>query len=188
MPIVYENVPASALDALDAGQGLLAAGEANLKAMLQDARLNTQAHQPHRMMSFSLEHLDQPDPQQFFAETGWRYIGAHDGVDYSVEVHSDATAQQHRFAMINFGPYIEATRKGLAQAAQHPDILAHPYHFVLLHVLDVPLIALYFYPQADAPAYAMVLSPLSVNPAQQHHVISRSDLFALLKKEAGSGP
>lgn len=188
MPIVYENVPQASLDALDAGQGLLAAGEANLKLMLAEARRDHMAHQPHRTMAFFIQHLGEQAPAENFVDTGWRYIGTQGGVDYSVEVRVDPASQQHSFAMINFSPYIEATRTGLSAAAQHPDIQAHPYHFVLLHVPDVPLLALYFFPEGEAPAYAMVLSPLSVNPSRQQQIMPASELFSLITAEAGKHP
>lgn len=185
MPIVYETVPPDSLDALDAGQALLAQGEVNLRAMLERARGNTAAHQPHRMLSLPAQHLDKPQLQQFFVPTGWRYIGNLDGVDYSVEVGCDAAEQQHAFAMINFGPYIAATRAGLAAAGQHPDISAQPYHFALLHVPAVPLLALYFYTDTDAPPFAMVLSPLSVDPSRSQQLLPIAEFLTVLEKERG---
>ena len=187
MPIIFEPVPQDVHEAVQSGASLLADGEMNLRAMLDNAVEKADEHRPHRMAALYKQHLAESDPLSARVHTGWRYIGAHDGIEYSLELTPQQGPDAHQFAMINFGPYIAATHQALEAAQAHPAIAGADYRFLLLHVPHIPLLALLFIPEGEGGALAMPISPLSVAPEQQNQMLDAQAFAALVNQEAGGG-
>ena len=98
--------------------------------------------------------------------SGFRYLVEGNGTNIAAaEVHADATGAATLLANINFGPFVDATAKALAQAATLPAVQASSYEVRLLRFSAIALMALWLKPDAGG---ADIIFPLAPAPDGLH--------------------
>jgi hypothetical protein len=98
--------------------------------------------------------------------SGFRYLVEGNGTNIAAaEVHADATGTATLLANINFGPFVDATTKALAQVATLPAVQASSYEVRLLRFAAIALMALWLKPDAGG---ADIIVPLAPAPDGLH--------------------
>jgi len=95
--------------------------------------------------------------------TGFRYLVSGAGTHIAAaEVLADETGAAQLVANINYGPFVEASAKGLVEAAALPAVAAASYEGRLLRFSAIGLMALWLKPDKSG---ADILYPLAPAPA-----------------------
>ena len=98
--------------------------------------------------------------------SGFRYLVEGNGTNIAAaEVHAEATGTATLLANINFGPFVDATAKALAQVATLPSVQAGSYEVRLLRFSAIALMALWLKPDAGG---ADIIFPLAPAPDGLH--------------------
>jgi len=98
--------------------------------------------------------------------SGFRYLVEGNGTNIAAaEVHAEATGTATLLANINFGPFVDATAKALAQVATLPAVQASSYEVRLLRFSAIALMALWLKPDAGG---ADIIFPLAPAPDGLH--------------------
>ncbi|HEY1646843.1 MAG TPA: hypothetical protein VGF96_02585 [Terracidiphilus sp.] len=113
--------------------------------------------------------------------TGFRYLVTAGGTAVAAaEVLADDAGTAKLVANINYGPFVEATARGLTEAASLPAATAGSYEMRLLRFAAIGLMALWLKPEAGG---ADILYPLAPVPAglQAERPYTEADLLGAIR-------
>jgi hypothetical protein len=113
--------------------------------------------------------------------TGFRYLVGGGGTQVAAaEVLTDEGGAAKLVANINYGPFVAATERGLAQTASIPAVASASYEARLLRFAAIGLMTLWLKPDA---AGADILYPLAPAPAglQAERPYAEGEFFAAVR-------
>lgn len=113
--------------------------------------------------------------------TGFRYLVSSGSAHVAAaEVLTDHAGAANLVANINYGPFVEATARGLEKAGAHPPVAAGSYEARLLRFSAIGMVALWLKPDAGG---ADIFFPLAPAPAglEAERPYSEAELFAAIR-------
>jgi hypothetical protein len=122
--------------------------------------------QPHAVYDLRADVVAGGGGLESATASGFRYLVEGNGASVAAaEVHADAAGTATLLANINFGPFVAATSKALAQVATLPDVRANSYEVRLLRFSAIALMALWLKPDSGG---ADIIYPLAPAPDGLH--------------------
>jgi hypothetical protein len=121
-----------------------------------------QVQQPHAVYDLRADAIAHGDGLASAKASGFRYLIGTGGANVAAaEVLADASGNATVLANINYGPYVEATTRSLAQVATLSAVGAGSYEVRLLRFSAIALMALWLKPDAGG---ADIIYPLAPAP------------------------
>lgn len=162
MAIHYASEPANGSSLVRASLEKVASRPSPLSGRGIDFKA-LEVSQPHAVYDLRADQVAAGGRLSSARHTGFRYLVSGAGAHVAAaEVLADETGSAQLVANVNYGPFVEASAKGLEQAAALPAVTAGSYEARLLRLSAIGLMALWLkrdkggadivYPLAPAPA------------------------------------
>jgi hypothetical protein len=161
MPLHFATEPKNGTALVQKALSKLATRPSPLSARAVDFNA-LQVQQPHAVYDLRADAIAHGDGLASAKASGFRYlIGTGGGNVAAAEVLADASGNATVLANINYGPYVEATTRSLAQVATLSAVGAGSYEVRLLRFSAIGLMALWLKPDAGG---ADIIYPLAPAP------------------------
>jgi hypothetical protein len=161
MPLHFATEPKNGTALVQKALSKLATRPSPLSARAVDFNA-LQVQQPHAVYDLRADAIAHGDGLASAKASGFRYLIGTGGANVAAaEVLADASGNATVLANINYGPYVEATTRSLAQVATLSAVGAGSYEVRLLRFSAIALMALWLKPDA---AGADIIYPLAPAP------------------------
>jgi hypothetical protein len=140
-----------------------------------------QISEPHAVYDLRADEVAAGKGLASARRTGFRYLVSGGGAHVAAaEVLADESGAAQLVANINYGPFVEATAKGLTQAAALPATASGSYEARLLRFSAIGLMALWLKPDAGG---ADILYPLAPAPVglQAERPYAENEFFGAIR-------
>jgi hypothetical protein len=161
MPLTYAQEPKNGAALVQAGLRKQSQRQGAVGAMVDPttAKLNP----PHAVYDLRADDIADGGGLASARASGYRYIVGGAGTRAAAaEVTTDASGTATLLANLNFGPYVNATTKALAQLQTLPEVSSASYEVRLLRFSAISLMALWL---KAASGGADIIYPLDPAPA-----------------------
>jgi hypothetical protein len=161
MPLHFATEPKNGTALVQKALSKLATRPSPLSARAVDFNA-LQVQQPHAVYDLRADAIAHGDGLASAKASGFRYLIGTGGANVAAaEVLADASGNATVLANINYGPYVEATTRSLAQVATLSAVGAGSYEVRLLRFSAIALMALWLKPDAGG---ADIIYPLAPAP------------------------
>jgi len=160
MPLHFATEPKNGTALVQKALSKLATRSSPLSARAIDFNA-LQVQQPHAVYDLRADAIAHGDGLASAKASGFRYLVATGGTTVAAaEVLADANGNATVLANVNYGPYVEATARALAQVATLSAVGAGSYEVRLLRFSAIALMALWLKPDSGGPISSIRSLPL----------------------------
>jgi hypothetical protein len=160
MPIQAYNPPAASLQALQAAAQTVPKSYEHVAAMMQEILQDPPQHWPHPVYCVGLREAATAQGAWQGELVGWRYL-AHSGRDRDYAIEVQVEDDQHEFAELDKGPYIDGIYRVLKDEVLQRQTGTTVYQLAVLRLNALGVFAVWL--QTDAPEQALFI-PLPPTP------------------------
>ena len=184
MPIQSYDPPAASLQALQAAAQTMPKAYQHFAAMMQDTLHDLPLHWPHPVYCVGLKEAASAIGPWQGELVGWRYL-AHSGSDrdYAIEVQVDS--EQHQFAELDKGPYIDGIYRVLKDESLQQKIGTTVFKLAVLRLNALGVFAVWL--QTSEPEQSLFIplppTPRALVPWRQYTTNQFQDVLREKAKE-----